>query len=151
VALFYGSQKDAFLALLKLQQIEQDRGLQSVGILDASVYSEASRGRLRVDRTIEFREANEQRLSEIMTATVLNRRAIGHDDQIVSEHFSALGFEVNLLRQVGENLPQDGAALVMLLREAWYAELSELISRDVYVERWAPNVVGVETFGSAGC
>ena len=149
VAVFYGSQKSAFLGLLKLQDIEHERRLKSVGILDACVMSEGTPGRLCIDRTIEFREMGEQRLTELFTPAVLLHRASGRNERSVSEHFSTLGFEVNLLREIAENLPRDGAALVVMLREEWFMELRELISPDVSIERWAPCVVSPGAVRSA--
>lgn len=139
VAMFYESPKSAFRSLLSLREIEQ-HGLQSIAIVDASVVNEAPGGRLHVDRTIEFRAADEQRLGQIFTAEVLGHRAIGVDDALVAGHFSALGFQVNLLREIAENLPSQGAAVVVLVHEGWFDELRDLITAGSEIERWAPDV-----------
>jgi len=55
----------------------------------------------------------------------------------VAKHFSQLGFHANLLREIGENLPSEGAAVVVLLKEEWFDELSSVLSDEVYLERWA--------------
>jgi uncharacterized membrane protein len=144
VAWFYDAQKDAFQALLALQRVEHTRGLRSVGVADAAVMSEASRGRIRVDRTIEFREGSEYALGEIFPPAILTQLATGADAPSVCDHFSQLGFRGNVLREIGENLPRDGAALVVLLKEEWLVELQDILHGEVYMERWALDVEGTD-------
>lgn len=142
VAWFYETQKRAFQALLALQRIEQTRGLRSVGVVDATVMSEAADGRVRIDRTVEFREGGEGRLGVVFPPAILAHEAVGRADEDVAEHFSELGFTVNLLREIGENMPHDGAALVLLLREEWFDELKDIVADGADMERWALEVGG---------
>jgi hypothetical protein len=137
VAWFCGSQKTAFKALLVLQGIERTNGLHSVGIVDAAVMSE-SMGKVRIDRTIEFHEGAGQ-LGVIFPPDVLEHVAVAPEANEVAEHFSALGLEVNLLREIGENLTESGSALVLLLKEEWFGELRDIIG-DEDVERWSLQV-----------
>ena len=140
VAWFYEEPKQAFQSLLALQEVERTRGLRTLGVDDAAVVSEASPGRIRVDRTIEFRDGGEGALSGILPQSILSQPAVGADELPVSEHFSELGFHSNLLREIGENMPHDGAALVVLLEEEWFSELRGVIFEEAYVERWALDV-----------
>jgi hypothetical protein len=55
----------------------------------------------------------------------------------VAQHFSELGFHANLLREIGENMTRDGAALVVILKEEWVDELRDFLRGEVYMERWA--------------
>lgn len=137
VAYFYESDKSAFQALLALQRIERERGLKTVGIVDAAVMSRADeRRRLKIDRTIEFREAVEGQLGVIFPPTILARRAVGRDALAVSDHFAGLGFSVNLLKEIGENLPPGGAALVVVIEESWLDELRKVVGAYADVERY---------------
>jgi hypothetical protein len=109
-----------------------------VGVVDAAVIGEGPDGTLRIDRAIEFREKSDHRLGQIFTPEILSHPSLGRDDVAVAEHFSSLGFRVNLLREIAENIPHDGAALVVLLREEWFQELRALMSDEIDVERWTP-------------
>jgi hypothetical protein len=138
VAWFCESQKSAFKALLSLQDMERTCGLQTTEIVDAAVMRESD-GKVCIDRTIEFRE-HEGRLGVIFPASVLEHCAVAPDVHEVAEHFSTLGLRVNLLREIGENLPESGSALVMLLEEGWLGELRDVIGDGVDVERWGIEV-----------
>ena len=45
-----------------------------------------------------------------------------------------------MLREIGENLPLGGAALVVLLKEEWLSELKHVLGNEVYLERWARDL-----------
>jgi uncharacterized membrane protein len=139
VAWFYDSPKDAFQSLLALEDVERRRGLRSLGVSDAAVMSEvATSGRIQVDRTVEFHEDGPTgALNDIFPESILSKQAIGGDAPGVAEHFSQLGFHANVLREIGENLPAEGAALVILLKEEWFEELNDVLTRELYLERWA--------------
>lgn len=142
VAWFYELQREAFQALLALQRVEHTRGLTSLGVSDAAVMSPTSDGRIRIDRTIEFREGSERALGAIFPPAVLRHVAKGADAPSVCDHFSELGFHSNVLREIGENLPPAGAALVVLLKEEWVDELRDFLHGEVYMERWALDMEG---------
>jgi len=136
---FYDSPRKAFQSLLALEDVEKSRGLRSLGISDAAVMTEApSSGRIQVDRTVTFdEEGRSGALNDIFPASILDEPAVGTDLPDVAKHFSQLGFHANLLREIGENLPSEGAAVVVLLKEEWFDELSSVLSDEVYLERWA--------------
>jgi uncharacterized membrane protein len=138
VVYFYGSDRTAFQALLALQRIEREHGLKTVGVADAAVMSEAEeRGKLKIDRTIEFREGTEGQLGIIFAPSVLAQRAVGRGALSVAEHFTTLGFKVNLLKEIGENLPPDGAALVVVVEEPWLDELRKAAGEFADLDRYA--------------
>jgi uncharacterized membrane protein len=76
-------------------------------------------------------------LNDIFPESILSQPAVGVDAPGVTEHFSQLGFHSNVLREIGENLPNDGAALVVLLKEKWFDELNDVLSPEADLERWA--------------
>jgi uncharacterized membrane protein len=139
VAWFYESPRAAFQSLLALEDVERGRGLRSLGVSDAAVMSGvSSSGRIRVDRSIEFHEEKGTgALNAIFPESILSQPALGADAPSVAEHFSQLGFQSNVLREIGENLPVEGAALVVLLKEGWFDELNDVLSPEANVERWA--------------
>ncbi len=138
-AWFYATPKEAFQSLLALEDVDRRRGLKSLGVSDAAVMSGvAASGRIRVDRSILFHEEGATEvLNDIFPESILSQPAVGVDAPGVTEHFSQLGFHSNVLREIGENLPNDGAALVVLLKEKWFDELNDVLSPKADLERWA--------------
>jgi uncharacterized membrane protein len=77
-----------------------------------------------------------QVLRTIFPASVLAVRATGKQADRVGDHFLEKGFRQNLLKEIGENLPPGGAALVAVVHETWLIEFRRTLKSLVGFERY---------------
>ena len=76
-------------------------------------------------------------LGVIFPPSILALGAVGAAAGAALAHFTDQGFDNNLLKEIGENLPPGGAALVAVVEEKWLADLSETLSEYSAMERFA--------------
>jgi uncharacterized membrane protein len=137
VTYFYESADAARDAAEAIQRAHRQSNVVLTGILGAAVVgSSEPAGNLRLEPAVELGDASSVDFAAIFPPAILNLRAVGIDAGKASEHFEALGFGVNLLREIGENLPAGGAALVLVIAEPWIEELSEVVGGHKGVERY---------------
>jgi hypothetical protein len=133
VTYFYESTGAALDVVQRLQPAPQ---VTVAGILGAAVMSRSGTvGTLKLDSSTRMAETCPD-FETIFPHAILSLKAVGSDSLKASEHFDSLGFGVNLLKEIGENLPAGGAALVLVIAEPWIEELSELVGGHKGVERY---------------
>ena len=76
-------------------------------------------------------------LGIIFPPSVLALGAVGAAAGGAMAHFTDQGFDNNLLKEIGENLPPGGAVLVAVIEEKWLAELSDTLAGYADLERFA--------------
>jgi uncharacterized membrane protein len=111
--------------------------------LDAAVLQrEEPGGHLRIVETADFRreQTSGVSVSTVFPDNVLALPSVGEATGEASAYFQEQGLEVNLLKEVGENLPPDGAALVIMIDESWLSELTSIVSGYADFERFVMHV-----------
>ncbi len=143
VAAYYDDPSQASKALDTLRNLRKRRAIE---ILDAAVMSWTKGGdKLEI---IETAELSGKKLAVagaiaggvlgmIFPPSVLALGAIGAAAGAAVAHFTDQGFDNNLLKEIGENLPPGGAALVAVIEENWLAELSDTLADYSDLERFA--------------
>jgi uncharacterized membrane protein len=76
-------------------------------------------------------------IAAIFPPSILALGSVGAAAGAAFSHFSDQGFDDNILKEIGENLPPGGAALVAVVEEKWLAELSETLADYAALERFA--------------
>jgi hypothetical protein len=116
---------------------QAQRTLQSLPVngelVDAAVMVGDESGRLRL---LSERVENGA-LEEIFPASVLGLRATGREANKARDHFLYHGFPKNLLKEIGENMPPGGAALVTVIEERWLTHFRDLVEAPLGFERYA--------------
>lgn len=94
-------------------------------------------------------------LGAIFPPAILELGAVGAATHTAASHFSELGFNTNLLKEIGENMPPGGAAAVAVIEEKWLAELTVALANDSGFDRFVmrgdapgvpPGPAGERTF-----
>lgn len=143
VAAYYDDARKAHATLKTLERL-RDRG--AIEIVDAATMSRAEGSeRLQITETAELEGSRLAAtgaiaggiLGEIFPPSILALGAVGAAAGAAFAHFSDQGFDNNLLKEIGENLPPGGAALVAVVEENWLADLSETLSDYAALERFA--------------
>ena len=99
--------------------------------LDAAILRSKDSGiGLKVTEVAQFRrgELGNQSVTEVLPRHILAHGAVGESASDATAHFQDHGLDVNLLKEVGENLPPDGAALVIMIEESWLKDLTGMLS-----------------------
>jgi uncharacterized membrane protein len=76
-------------------------------------------------------------LTELFPPSVLALSPVGASAEAALDHFLNQGFETNLLKEIGENLPPNGAAVVAVIEEKWLPEVAETFVGYADLERYA--------------
>jgi uncharacterized membrane protein len=143
VAVYYADPPRASEALEILQNLRTRRAVE---ILDAAVMSRDVRSnRLQISETREPRVRKLAAaggdtggvLGVIFPPSVLALGAVGAAAGAALAHFRDQGFDNNLLKEIGENLPPGGAAVVAVIEETWLADLPESLAGYTDLERFA--------------
>lgn len=106
----------------------QKKSLGAITVLDAALISLSDDTRL-LEMEREGREASEGWaggpgiLCEIFPESVLEIPPMGQNADVALGHFHDLGFASNLLKEIGENLPPSGVALLMVVEERWLSSM----------------------------
>lgn len=122
VAAYYEDPVRAHEALATLQSLRKRRAIE---ILDAAVMA-----RVEGSKNLQITETAELSAKK---AGLVGAVAAG----AAVAHFTDQGFDNNLLKEIGENLPPGGAALVAVIEEKWLAGLSETLSDYSSLSRFA--------------
>jgi uncharacterized membrane protein len=75
-------------------------------------------------------------ISSILPEGVLSLGAVGAAASAADEHFAEQGFHANLLRELGENMPPGGAALIAVIEEKWVERFGDLIAGYADMDRF---------------
>jgi uncharacterized membrane protein len=129
-AAFYNNETRADEVLTRLKKLDKDGG---INIIDAAVMVKADDGRkVKVKETAEFTPKKGAVrgavlggvLGIIFPPSILVMGAVGAAAGAALGHFTDQGFKNNLLKEIGENLPPGGSALVAVVEETWVTQLS---------------------------
>ncbi len=143
VAAFYRNETEAGEALAQLKQMDKDG---TVDIIDAAVMVKAEDGRkLKVNETAELTAKKGGlrgalvggALGIIFPPSILAMAAVGAAAGAALGHFTDQGFDNNLLKEIGENLPPGGSCIIAVVEETWLAKLSAALEGYVDLARYA--------------
>jgi uncharacterized membrane protein len=137
VTYFYAAPADAIDVLRRLREAHELPGVTEADVLSAAVMSASATGTLKLDAAIQLGDIAGGDIQTIFPLQILALKAVGSDALKAAEHFEALGFNANLLKEIGENLPAGGAALVLIIAEPWTEELRQIVGAPEAVERYA--------------
>jgi uncharacterized membrane protein len=137
VAYFYATPADAINVLRRLREAHDLPDVTKADVLSAAVMSASATGALNLDAAIQLGDIAGGDIQTIFPLRILALKAVGSDALKATEHFESLGFNVNLLKEIGENLPAGGAALVLIVAERWTEELRPIVGEHKGVERYA--------------
>ena len=133
VAAFYADNTKAQEMLEALEKMEKDGAIQ---VLDAAVMTKTDdTGKLTIRETGELTKKKGAIrgavaggvLAIIFPPSILALGAVGAAAGAAVGHFTDQGFDNNLLREIGENLPPGGSALIAVIEETWLERLSKAI------------------------
>jgi uncharacterized membrane protein len=128
VAAFYESQAQARRVLRALHMPTREE------LLDAALITGDESGKLKIVDGERDTEAGV--IEAIFPPSVLAVKAKGREADRAHQHFIRRGFQQNLLKEIGENLPPGGAALVTVIEERWLTGLREVMASPVGFERY---------------
>ena len=143
IAAFYRNETEAGEMLAQLKQMDKDG---TVDIIDAAVMVKAEDGRkLKVNETAELTAKKGGVrgalvggvLGIIFPPSILAMAAVGAAAGAAFGHFTDQGFDNNLLKEIGENLPPGGSCIVAVVEETWLAKLSTALEGYVDLARYA--------------
>lgn len=124
---------DSSAAHRSLGEIQQ-KSLGAIAVLDAVLISLSDRTHL-LEMESEAIDASDGWaggrgiLSEIFPRPILEIPPLGRTADVAMGHFRDLGFASNLLKEIGENLPPKGVALLMVIEEKWLSSLGTYAGR----------------------
>jgi uncharacterized membrane protein len=144
VAAYYETPSGASEALNVLRDLHKRHAIE---IVDAAVMTRREGSdSLQITETAELSEKKLAVvgavaggvLGIIFPPSILALGAVGAAAGAALAHFTDQGFDNNLLKEIGENLPRPaGAALVAVIEEKWLAELSDTLAGYADLERFA--------------
>ncbi len=129
-AAFYRNETEAGEVLARLKQMDKDG---AVDIVDAAVMVRTEDGRkVKINETAEFTAKKGGvggaiaggLLGIIFPPSILAMGAIGAAAGAALGHFTDQGFDNNLLKEIGENLPPGRSCIVAVVEEKWVTQLS---------------------------
>jgi uncharacterized membrane protein len=143
IAAFYANETAADDMLTKLKQMDKDG---TIDILDAAVMVKEADGRkVKVKETAELTPKKGAVrgavvggiLGIVFPPSILAMGAIGAAAGAAWGHFRDQGFDNNLLKEIGENLPPGGSVIVAVVEETWVGKLSTALEGYVDLARYA--------------
>ncbi len=155
IVAFYRNDTDAGEMLTRLKQMDKD-GI--VDIIDATVMVKAEDGRkLKVNETAEFTAKKGAVrgalaggvLGIVFPPAILAMAAVGAAAGAAVGHFTDQGFDNNLLKEIGENLPPGGSCIVAVVEETWLAKLSTALEGYVDLARYTLDAEGAAKLTAA--
>jgi len=133
MAAVYASEIDADLTLATLKQMDKDGAIE---IHDAAVLvREGLSDKLKIKETAELTPKKGALggvlaggiLAIIFPPSILAMGAIGAAAGAALGHFTDQGFKNNLLKEIGEELPRGGSAIIAVIEERWAEEFAEVV------------------------
>jgi uncharacterized membrane protein len=143
IAAFYAGENDAKLVLDALKKMHDDG---SVKLLDAAVMVRDEKSdKIKIKETAELTATKGAAagaavggvIGIIFPPAILGTAAIGAAAGAALGHFTDQGFNNNLLKEVGENLPPGGSAIVAVVEETWFERLSGALRGYSQISRYA--------------
>ena len=133
MAAVYASEIDADLTLATLKQMDKDGAIE---IHDAAVLvREGLSDKLKIKETAELTPKKGALggvlaggiLAIVFPPSILAMGAIGAAAGAALGHFTDQGFKNNLLKEIGEELPRGGSAIIAVIEERWAEEFAEVV------------------------
>lgn len=133
IAAFYSNETEASKVLARLKQMNEEGAIE---LLDAAVMVRDSDGRkVKIQETAELTGKKGALggavaggvLGIIFPPSILALGAIGAAAGAALGHFTDQGFDNNLLKEIGENLPPGGSAVVAVVEETWAGKLASAL------------------------
>jgi len=143
IAAFYGNETEASDVLAQLKQMDKDG---TIDIMDAAVMvKEADGRRVKIKETAELTPKKGALggavaggiVGIIFPPSILAMGAIGAAAGAALGHFTDQGFKNNLLKEIGENLPPGGSAIIAVVEETWLGRFETAIEGYVDLARYA--------------
>ncbi|MCI0814794.1 MAG: DUF1269 domain-containing protein [Chloroflexi bacterium] len=142
-AAFYNNEEQAGKLLTRLKTLDKDG---AINIIDAAVMVKADDGRkVKVIETAEFTPKKGAGrgavlggvLGIIFPPSILVMGAVGAAAGAALGHFTDQGFNNNLLKEIGENLPPGGSCIVAVVEEKWVTQLTTALEGYADLARYA--------------
>jgi uncharacterized membrane protein len=140
LAAFYTSDAAASKALGAMQTLDQSGDVRFLAA--ATIVRDTTSTRLKIGETIESRlerpsaERPRGLIESIFPPAILALEAIGGAAKAAEGHFADQGFQANLLKELGENMPPGGSALVAVIEEKWVERLGDIFAGYADFERF---------------
>jgi len=142
-AAFYTNETQAAEVLTRLKKMDEDG---TINIIDAAVMVKAEDGRkVKIKETAELtaRKGGARGalvgglVGVIFPPSILAMGAVGAAAGAALGHFTDKGFNNNLLKEIGENLPPGGSCIVAAVEETWVTQLSTALEGYFDLARYA--------------
>jgi uncharacterized membrane protein len=129
-AAFYASEAKARAMLHALEASTTNNGTE---LQDAALVERSGEGsQLRVvERMVPGGP-----IDAIFPKAILALSAVGSPATAAMGHFTEFGFTTNLLREIGENLPPKGAAVIAVVEERWLQAVAAALSESSDLARY---------------
>jgi uncharacterized membrane protein len=143
IAAFYADEGKAGDVLAQLKQMDKDG---TIDIMDAAaMVREADGRRVKIKETAELTPKKGALggaiaggiVGIIFPPSILAMGAIGAAAGAALGHFTDQGFKNNLLKEIGENLPPGGSAIVAVVEETWVGRFEAAVEGYVDLARYA--------------
>jgi uncharacterized membrane protein len=143
MAAVYTSEIDATLTLATLKQMDKDGEIE---VHDAAVLvREGLSNKLEIKETAELTPKKGAKRGAVAGAivgiifppSILAMGAIGAAAGAALGHFTDQGFDNNLLKEIGENLPPGGSAIVAVVEETWVGKFEAAVEGYVDLTTYA--------------
>lgn len=130
LAAFYRNETDAHEMLTQLNQMDKDG---TIDIVDDAVLVMAEDGsHLKINETGELTAKKGGLrgalvggvLGIIFPPSILAMAAVGAAAGAALGHFTDQGFDNNVLKDIGENLPPGGSCIIAVVEETWVSKLA---------------------------
>ena len=142
-AAFDNNEEQAGKSLTRLKTLDKDG---AINIIDAAVMVKADdRRKVKVIETAEFTPKKGAVrgavlggvLGIIFPPSILVMGAVGAAAGAALGHFTDQGFNNNLLKEIGENLPPGGSCIVAVVEEKWVTQLTTALEGYADLARYA--------------
>jgi uncharacterized membrane protein len=149
IAAFYADETKAGDALAQLKQMDKDG---TVDIIDAAVMVRDADGRkVKIKETAELTPKKGAKRGAVAGAivgiifppSILAMGAIGAAAGAALGHFTDQGFNNNLLKEIGENLPPGGSAVLAVVEETWMGNIETALEGYVDLAKYALDAEAV--------
>jgi uncharacterized membrane protein len=143
IAAFYADETKASDVLAQLKQMDKDG---TIDIMDAAVMvREADGRRVKIKETAELTPKKGALggaiaggiVGIIFPPSILAMGAIGAAAGAALGHFTDQGFKNNLLKEIGENLPPGGSAIIAVVEETWVGRFETAVKGYVDLATYA--------------
>ena len=114
-----------------LKSLRPDGGEEGVALVAAAVITLRGSGDA-LHLHLELDEANawpggQEMINTLFPPSILALSPVGRQANAASSHYESIGIEGNLLKEIGENLSLESAALLVVVSEQWLKNISAVL------------------------